>query len=227
MVKVKDCGKQLYLKEKLMQVFLLGAIFFLVMMFLFGITTVIPHGICAVPLILYALLIVLPRSASKPYGKYTKGILGERKVVKVLKKELDDSYYLLNDVEIKSKGGNIDHILLSSKGIFVIETKNLKGKIECDEDDWTYSYSNRPLRSFSKQVKKNAVDVKELLGIRYVYPLLVFTDPSMKLRLNHETVTVLRLNELGGYIKKLTSQTSFNDAEIGEMIKKIECNLIP
>lgn len=64
------------------------------------------------------------------------GKRGEKKVSSRLDKLPSDDYMVLNDVLIKS--GNyttqIDHIVISRYGVFVIETKNIHGKIYGSEN---------------------------------------------------------------------------------------------
>lgn len=55
-----------------------------------------------------------------------KGKRGEMTVFRLLKK-LPDEYHLFNDVLLKTKNGRtvqIDHVVVSPYGMFVIETKN-------------------------------------------------------------------------------------------------------
>ena len=56
---------------------------------------------------------------------WKRGKSGETKVAAALQ-QLDDSYYLLNDVVLHPKYGNIDHIVLGQNGIFIIETKDYR-----------------------------------------------------------------------------------------------------
>ena len=64
------------------------------------------------------------------------GAIGEEKVIETLRK-LPDSYYVLNEIQIKLsrsvlwrkyleyiKSAQIDHIVIGPTGIFLIETKN-------------------------------------------------------------------------------------------------------
>lgn len=60
---------------------------------------------------------------SRKCEDYNKGLLGEKSVTEVLKSLGSDSY-VINDVMLHRPFGNIDHILISRYGIFVIETKN-------------------------------------------------------------------------------------------------------
>lgn len=72
--------------------------------------------------IIIVILIILNANSSK-----IKGNKGERYVNSILK-EIPDSK-VLRDIVLKSEFGTsqIDNILISSKGIFVIETKNYSG----------------------------------------------------------------------------------------------------
>ena len=64
-------------------------------------------------------------------GYYKKfiGMAGEFWVKRELKK-LSDEYLVINDIMIKTKDGithQIDHVVISKHGIFVIETKQYNG----------------------------------------------------------------------------------------------------
>lgn len=71
-----------------------------------------------------------------------KGYIGEVIVNLAIKIRLDkDDYHLIKNVTLPTEDGTtqIDHILVSTKGIFVIETKNIKGWIFGSEKQkqWT------------------------------------------------------------------------------------------
>jgi hypothetical protein len=65
-------------------------------------------------------------------------------------KRLDDSHYLINDVILPSSRGNIDHILLTPKGIFAIETKHWDGEIICQIE-----LSKRDIASIGRFIADN------------------------------------------------------------------------
>jgi len=81
----------------------------------------------------------LIRLFSTDAKNYNKGRRGEDTVINALQ-GLDDSCYLINDVILPSSRGNIDHILLTPKGIFAIETKHWAGDIVCHGDEWFRRY---------------------------------------------------------------------------------------
>jgi hypothetical protein len=151
---------------------------------------------------------------------YRWGIQGEKAVEKELH-VLDDSYSLINDIMMSDSGGNIDHVLLSPKGIFIIETKNYSGEIRCNGDQWTKKVGYRlyEIRSVSKQAKNNAKRLSNLIKENtnrtvYVRPICVFTYPSARLRLYKPTLPILRLKELAEFVEQAPQINSLSDSEI-------------
>ncbi len=69
-----------------------------------------------------------------------KGVRGEARVHKVLAR-LPEDYHLLEDIVLKTKRGTtqIDHVVVSKFGVFLIETKNYRGDIYGSDNrkEWT------------------------------------------------------------------------------------------
>ncbi|MED4785238.1 nuclease-related domain-containing protein [Brevibacillus choshinensis] len=87
-------------------------------------------------LILWCIIAFILKSAT------VKGFIGEKTVSTLLGRLEKQKYRVLNDLLIPTATGNtsqIDHVIVSEYGIFVIETKNYKGWIYGDEDSqyWT------------------------------------------------------------------------------------------
>ena len=61
---------------------------------------------------------------------WAKGADGERRLANHLKRELSDTSVVLNDRKVKGTKGNIDHIAVTSGGVWIIDAKNYKGKVE-------------------------------------------------------------------------------------------------
>ena len=70
-----------------------------------------------------------------------KGKAGEQIVAKLLATLPKDQYHVMNDVliEIGNISSQIDHIVVSQYGIFVIETKNYAGFIRGQEEDFRWT----------------------------------------------------------------------------------------
>ncbi len=158
---------------------------------------------------------------------YKAGIEGEQAVVQALQ-ELDDSYCLINDIMVGGRRRNIDHILLSAKGIFVIETKNYTGDMRCDGDRWSKKVGRRlyQMKSVSRQARYNASYINNVirkkvnLGIA-VTPICVFTSPWVELKLRRLTMPILRLEDLAGFVQQAAATSIITEAEIQKIAECI------
>ena len=94
-----------------------------------------------------------------------RGIIGENRVRRRLSRLSEDSYRVLNDIMVNGEYGltQIDHIVVSKYGIFVIETKNMKGKIYGSQHskDWT-KYSRGRKLEFENPTRQNYGHIKAL-----------------------------------------------------------------
>ena len=105
-----------------------------------------------------------------------KGKRGERLVAKRLRKGLSDEYLILNDIYLPLPDGTttqIDHIVVSQYGVFVVETKTYSGWIFGDEKskDWTQSIYRKKSR-FQNPMRQNFKHIcalAENLGIDKAY----------------------------------------------------------
>lgn len=72
---------------------------------------------------------------------YNKGAAGERSIARRLATLPKEQYVILNDLLLPTSYGTtqIDHVVVSIYGIFVIETKNYKGIIYGGQDAETWT----------------------------------------------------------------------------------------
>ena len=136
-------------------------------------------------LLIFAILIIYMASAKH------KGKKGEKTVTHMLNWYVDHyGGYVINDIIIPgeaTKTSQIDHILLASSGIWVIETKNYSGRIYGSESDyeWTQVLNyGKTKNRFYNPIKQNEVHVnnlKKLLGDKkYIYSCVVLTQDNLK-----------------------------------------------
>lgn len=94
-----------------------------------------------------------------------KGYLGEAEISSILSRLSDKEYRVINNVMLKTERGTtqIDHVVISQYGIFVIETKNYKGWIMGGEhsDQWTQNIYGKK-HSFRNPLKQNYGHIKAL-----------------------------------------------------------------
>lgn len=145
----------------------------------------------------------------------SSGEWGEEQVRNLL---LNNEFYSINDAHIYHQ--QIDHILICKKGVFVIETKNLKGIIygNSQKNQWSQVFEcNSSRGSYCRkfefynpvmQNKGHALALHRTLkwkrGIqKYVNPIVVFTHPNVILRVNSPEVPILKIERLIEYINGL------------------------
>jgi restriction system protein len=96
-------------------------------------------------------------------------------------------YYLLNNVTIPFQDGTtqIDHVLVSTKGIFVIETKNYSGWIFADEKSKHWMQAIYRVKSrFQNPIHQNYLHIKALeqlldfLPKEHIHSVVVFTGSA-------------------------------------------------
>jgi restriction system protein len=160
------------------------------------------------------------------------GWLGERRLRIATYFQLDKrSYHRFHDVLLRSPDGTtqIDHVVISAQGVFVIETKTMKGWIFGNERErnWTqklrrqtFTFMN-PLRQNYKHVK--AVQEALDLAPEVVHSVVVFAG-----RAKFKTLmpaNVIRLRDFVRYIRS-TPMVVFNDEEVRTLVVKLKRNMI-
>jgi hypothetical protein len=165
----------------------------------------------------------------RKYHIYRGGWQGEKEVATLLSHSLSDDYYLLNDLYRRDGGGDIDHIVLGPNGVFVLETKNWNGSISCNGDEWERFGKSNFSGSPSRQVKRNAAKIKQIidnnqnlgsLGI-WVEGLVVLTNNHATLHLNNPTVPILKLPQVPNYIVAFRSSRSLSREQLETIGKEI------
>jgi hypothetical protein len=134
----------------------------------------------------WILLLFIVIGILKAFKPYLKGKMGEFAVAAHAKLYLDqDSYTLLNDCTLpdeQNQTTQIDHILLSPFGIFVIETKNYKGWIFGSQHQkmWTqkiykksFKFQN-PLHQNYKHQKVLEAVLSDIVEPQFIHSLVVF-----------------------------------------------------
>ena len=158
-----------------------------------------------------------------------KGARGESKVARQLNKLQKNEYKVFNDIFIKTSRGTsqIDHLVISLYGIFVIETKNYKGWIHGNEKSeyWTQSiYKNKT--KFRNPIKQNWAHIyalKEVLSefkqVKY-HPIIVFVGSGELKNITSETPVVYSRHLLRT-IKDKRETTNLNVEQMNSIIAKL------
>ena len=165
----------------------------------------------------------------RKYHIYSGGWEGEKQVATLLNNTLSDDYYLLNDLYLRDGGGDIDHIVLGPNGVFVLETKNWSGTISCNGDEWQRAGRRNFSGSPSRQVKRNADRIKQIidnssnlgpLGL-WVEGIVVFTNNHAAFYVNNSAVPILKLSQLSNHITAHKSSRSLSHEQLEAIGKEI------
>ena len=115
-----------------------------------------------------------------------KGKRGEKRVFNILSKCLPDGFIVLNDIYLPASDGTttqIDHIVVSQYGVFVVETKNYSGWIFANarDDRWMETFPGRKEYPFPNPINQNRHHINvlaECLGIpkNYFHSVVAFTE---------------------------------------------------
>ena len=126
----------------------------------------------------WMLLILFGIGLLKAFKPYLKGKFGEFAVQAHVKLYLDERYILINDVTLPDEQGGttqIDHIVLSPFGVFVIETKNYKGWILGNEQSeyWTQVIFKRKEKLYNP-IRQNLGHISTLKKCLAAYPTIPY-----------------------------------------------------
>ncbi len=156
-----------------------------------------------------------------------KGFIGETLVSTVLSGLPKEEYVLLNDVMLEKENGStqIDHVLVSIYGIFVIETKNYEGWITGSEKSskWTQNIYGKktPFMNPLNQNYGHICALSKLLDLpedKFISIVAFAGDATLKGKMPENVTYVGRLKKL---IKKYNI-AKFNKIEMQEYIQIIK-----
>ena len=159
------------------------------------------------------------------FYKKLSGFMGEFWVKTELNKLPKDKYVVFNDIFIKSSKGThqIDHIVISKFGIFVVEMKNYDGLITGDEykDKWT-QHLGRNKYYFNNPIHQNYGHIKALQEVLNLeesnFVSIVCISNRAKVRVKSKNV--VQLDYINDLIKSFEKEIVNTDlVEIKELLE--------
>jgi hypothetical protein len=176
-------------------------------------------------------LLFLIAFLKSPFTKksFLKGVYGEFLINSATNFFLDKhTYKLFKNVTLPTENGTtqIDHVIVSRYGIFVIETKNMKGWIfgSPQQKTWTQKIY-RHTSQFQNPLHQNYKHTQTLLSVLElesdkVFSVVVFVgDSTFKTAMPDNVV-----NNAKGYIRFIKSkkQSILNDSEVLNICTKLQ-----
>lgn len=181
----------------------------------------------SIPLIIIVTLLIFITAIKKLKSPAGKGAIGENLLKLHLRQLGSKKYQVLNNITLPTSDGTtqIDHIVLSPFGLFVIETKNMQGCIlgKQNQAQWIQKF---PTQSFSfqnplRQNYKHTQTLVEILNLKpsTIHSIIAF-HPKAQLE-QPRIQNVLYFNEVVSYIQQ-HHKTIFSTTEISTIHQKIQ-----
>jgi hypothetical protein len=143
-----------------------------------------------------------------------RGAVAEEEVGNLLG-ELPAGYFVVNDFVLRR--GNIDHIVISTKGILTIETKSHRGVVTCEGE--TLKRDGKLFeKDFIKQGWREASSIRDLLASHGIsapkpQPVLLFANADVKVRQQVRGVEIVSQRYFPVYLNRLHNRMSPAEAE--------------
>jgi len=175
----------------------------------------------------YIWALVLAASILKLYLPKIKGYYGEKSVAFFLSRLDPEKYKVINNImlQIGSRTTQIDHVVVSNYGIFVIETKNYKGWIIGNEydDNWTqviYKTKNKlhnPIKQNYGHIKALKEVLSEYTDVNYISIVAFTTKADLKVKTSTDVVYTVNLPKT---IRKYNTQ-NISDSDKEKIYSKL------
>lgn len=165
-----------------------------------------------------------------------KGYMGET-IVKMKLSSLDkEKYSVINNLVLENRGGNtystqIDHLVISTHGIFSIETKNYKGLIYGSEysKKWTQNihgikndFMNPVLQNYAHMQAVKSILSKYYPNMRYFSIVAFSPDAKVKVKVNDSVIC--KMSQVSKNIEELSDKEILNSNDLKKIVELIEEN---
>ena len=184
-------------------------------------------------ILIFVFVLILHKHKNDRIGKS-----GEKEVKMILRNLPSHSYHVLNDIVIPTKYGHtqIDHIVVSRYGIFVIETKNVMGLITGNTADEQWIKGSRKFK-FRNPILQNDGHVRALIALLNIssgdfFPIVVFNrrgelqiSTSRKVIYNDQLISEILLHKQvildDKQVKQITADIKRNNVTSREIRRNL------
>lgn len=145
-----------------------------------------------------------------------------------LLEDLPAGYFVVHD--FVSKIGNIDHIVVSKKGILTVETKSHRGVVTCEGK--MLKREGQPFeKDFINQAWAEALSLRDLLASHGIaapkpQPVILFANAYVQVRQPVRGVQIVSRRDFPAYLKRLPNRMGAGEAEkIFEILKSSQTQM--
>lgn len=176
----------------------------------------------------YIWFLIFLMSIFKLFLPAIKGFFGEKAVAIFLSRLNPLEYKVINNImlQVDGKTSQIDHVVVSNYGIFVIETKNYKGWILGNEYDdyWTQIIFKRkeklrnPIKQNFGHIRALEEHLKEFIGVKSISIVVFTTKADLKVKTQTDVVYTVNLLKT---IKKNSTIQLISDTDKEKIYSKL------
>lgn len=185
---------------------------------------------------LWGVFVALVESPPGRIENWRTGYEGERRTARALAPLRREGHVLLHDLPDRrttgqAQKGNIDHVVVSPGGVFLLDTKWLGGEVSIERDtvhvqmrdDDDDSYEDRKLpgrvRGCAARLQE---DIVQQTGVRWVQPVVVFWNKFEAGRIDGENIVFIHGDRLVDWLRQQESKpTQETVAAVAACIKDV------
>lgn len=175
------------------------------------------------------------RDNRKDIQNASAGRHGERVVTKILSRELSDRYYVINDANAAfgRKTAQIDHLVICPQGLFVLETKNWRGRLEGDEKENMWKqyrgdgaapvFLHNPVEQNQHHIDvlRSFLKTRQLPSDINMISAIVMTNRSSSWEIKNQTVPLMTPDDLPDFISCYPETTPLEWDTIQAIVKAV------
>ncbi|GEM_PF-871004 len=163
------------------------------------------------------------------------GLRGETEVTRRLHAALDRTHYVFNDVQLAfgRSRGQIDHLVVCPQGVFVIETKNWRGRLvgTTHADRWQQFrkrgeapvHVSNPIRQVQRQAAMLTGALKRAgFDAIPIIPLVVFLSAHTTLEVESPAVPLLSPAACVDMIARHTGASTLGEDQVSGIVEWLE-----
>lgn len=193
-------------------------------LFSFNARGIFPVNFLLILLTVFILIIALILSI---FPSQSKGFIGEAYFYYLAKKYLSDDYVVMSNLTFKvgeNDTTQIDHIIVSRFGVFVVEVKNFKGWIfgSINQKKWTQQIYRNKYR-FQNPAHQNIKHIRAVENILNeaihdkIYSLVVFISNTCEIKTDLPDFITTRESWLSYVLSK--NNPIFTKSQVEDMVK--------
>jgi hypothetical protein len=179
--------------------------------------------------------VVLLESPPGHIEHWRMGFEGERRTARVLAPLRRRGYVLLHDLPDRrtseqNRKGNIDHVVVSPAGVFLLDSKWLGGEASIDRDtvhvqmrdDDEDSYEYKLASAMRGRAVRLREDIVQQTGVRWVQPVVVFWNRFEASQVTSEKVAFVHGEHLVDWLQEQRLQTNMTTDQVARVASCIE-----